>query len=144
MSMVTQGSIADLYFGFDTERLLLRLDARGGPLREQLADVEAIRVVFLQPAGFELLVLHPGPQAAAGAIVAARLGDGRGRTPRRRPIRSSSWPSPSAAWAERPTSRSTFTSNCSRSSNRWSASRTKAPSKPTVPSPDYELIMWQA
>ena len=59
MSMVTQGYISDLYFGFDTERLLLRLDVRGGPFREQLADVEAIRVVFLQPAGFELLVSHP-------------------------------------------------------------------------------------
>ena len=54
MSMVTQGYISDLYFGFDTERLLMRLDSRGGPFREQLADVEAIRVVFLQPEGFEL------------------------------------------------------------------------------------------
>ena len=59
MSMVTQGYISDLYFGFDTERLLLRLDARGGPLREQLADVQAIRLVFLQPEGFELIVVHP-------------------------------------------------------------------------------------
>ena len=59
MSMVTQGYISDLYFGFDTERLLLRLDSRGGPFREQLADVDAIRLVFLQPEGFELLVSHP-------------------------------------------------------------------------------------
>ena len=51
MSMVTQGYISDLYFGFDTERLLIRLDSRGGPFREQLADVQAIRVVFLQPRG---------------------------------------------------------------------------------------------
>ena len=59
MSMVTQGYISNLYFGFDTERLLVRLDSRGGPVREQLADVEAIRLVFLQPQGFELLVTHP-------------------------------------------------------------------------------------
>jgi alpha-amylase/alpha-mannosidase (GH57 family) len=59
MSMVTQGHISDLYFGFDTERLLLRLDSRGGPFREQLADVQAIRIVFLKPEGFELHVLHP-------------------------------------------------------------------------------------
>jgi len=59
MSMVTQGYISDLYFGFDRERLLLRLDSRGGPFREQLADVQAIRLVFLQPAGFEVVVVHP-------------------------------------------------------------------------------------
>jgi len=60
MSMVTQGYISDLYFGFDPERLLLRLDARGGPFREQLADVQSVRVVFLQPDGFEVTVLQPG------------------------------------------------------------------------------------
>ena len=59
MSMVSKGHIADLYFGFDTERLMLRLDARGGPFREQLADVDALRVVFVRPEGFELLVTHP-------------------------------------------------------------------------------------
>jgi alpha-amylase/alpha-mannosidase (GH57 family) len=59
MSMVTQGYISDLYFGFDTERLLLRLDSRGGPFREQLADVQAIRLVFLQPEGFEVVIVNP-------------------------------------------------------------------------------------
>jgi alpha-amylase/alpha-mannosidase (GH57 family) len=59
MTMVTQGHISDLYFGFDTERLLLRLDSRGGPFREQLAEVQALRVVFTQPEGFEVVVLHP-------------------------------------------------------------------------------------
>ncbi len=59
MTMVTMGLVSDLYFGFDTERLLLRLDSRGGPFREQLAEVEAIRLVFLQPEGFELIVTRP-------------------------------------------------------------------------------------
>jgi alpha-amylase/alpha-mannosidase (GH57 family) len=59
MSMVTQGFISDLYFGFDNERLLLRLDSRGGPFREQLAEVQAIRFVFSQPEGFEVVVVHP-------------------------------------------------------------------------------------
>ena len=73
MSMVTQGCISDLYFGFDPERLLLRLDARGGPFREQLADVRrACACVFLQPEGFELLVTHPSRKDAGGATVASR------------------------------------------------------------------------
>lgn len=65
MSMVTQGHVADLYFGFDTERLLLRLDSRGGPFREQLADIEALRVVFIEPEGFELLVSRPSQKTPA-------------------------------------------------------------------------------
>jgi alpha-amylase/alpha-mannosidase (GH57 family) len=76
MSMVTQGHISDLYFGFDTERLLLRLDSRGGPFREQLADVQAIRIVFLKPEGFEVHIAHPShkvPEAhlwRQGAVMA--------------------------------------------------------------------------
>ena len=81
MSMVTQGLVSDLYFGFDAERLFLRLDARGGPFREQLAEVEALRVVFVQPEGLELSVAHPEPEGAEGATAAARRADGRG--PRR-------------------------------------------------------------
>ena len=78
------GLLSDLYFGFDTERLLLRLDARGGPFREQLADVEALRIVFFQPAGFELLVSQPGPTAARGPAL-RHDGVMAGPTPRRRP-----------------------------------------------------------
>lgn len=59
MSMAREGLVSDLYFGFDPERLLLRLDARGGPVREQLADVDTVRVVFQQPAGFEVRVSKP-------------------------------------------------------------------------------------
>ncbi|MBU4270469.1 MAG: alpha-amylase/alpha-mannosidase [Planctomycetes bacterium] len=60
MSMGCEGRVSDLYFGFDPERLLLRLDARGGPVREQFADLDALRLVFTQPEGFELLLSHPG------------------------------------------------------------------------------------
>ena len=38
----------------------MRLDARGGPVREQFADVDALRLVFTEPEGYELLVKHPG------------------------------------------------------------------------------------
>ena len=60
MSMVTTASrIESLHFGFDAEQLLLRLDARGGPVREQWVDLEALRITFLEPEGFELLVVRP-------------------------------------------------------------------------------------
>ena len=62
MSMVQEGRVSDVFFGFDTEQLCLRVDARGGTARERLADVDALRIEFLEPAGFELLVSHPSSQ----------------------------------------------------------------------------------
>ncbi len=99
MTRVTQGLATALYFGFDVERLLIRLDVRGRA-RLALAEhgVRAVRIVFLRPAGFETViteldrpqpvarVLHPehaatdaGAEAAIDqileiAITRARLG----------------------------------------------------------------------
>ena len=60
MSMVSEGRLADLYFGFDVDRLFVRCDAHGGTIRERLADVDMLKITFLEPAGFELLVSRPG------------------------------------------------------------------------------------
>lgn len=59
MTMVAAGHVSDLFFGFDQESLFVRLDARGGPVREQLADIDSLRVVFTDPEGFELIVSQP-------------------------------------------------------------------------------------
>ncbi len=147
MSMVTRG----LHL-----RPVLRLRHRAaaaaaatraaGPFREQLADVEALRIVFLQPEGFELLVVASQPAGAGGAAVAPRrAGDGRvaRRGGGRRDLRS--WPFPSAAWPSQDRRAGPLLRRAAaRTSSRWSACRTKGRSKPRVPSPDYELIMWQA
>jgi alpha-amylase/alpha-mannosidase (GH57 family) len=63
MSMVQEGLLSDVYFGFDTERLYLRLDARGGAVRERLADIDTLKVRFFEPAGFELVVARPSWQS---------------------------------------------------------------------------------
>lgn len=62
MSMVQDGRLAGLHFGFDPERLLLRFDARGGTVRERLADVDTLRVAFSEPQDFELLISRPSWQ----------------------------------------------------------------------------------
>jgi alpha-amylase/alpha-mannosidase (GH57 family) len=57
MARVTQGPIKSVQFGFDLERLLIRvdLDGRAGPmLRER--DVDAVVVTFLAPAGCKLMI----------------------------------------------------------------------------------------
>ncbi len=60
MAMAREGLIESVYFGFGLDRFCLRLDARGGSVRERLAQAEAIRVVFLQPRAIELLIKNLG------------------------------------------------------------------------------------
>ncbi|MEX0978579.1 MAG: glycoside hydrolase family 57 protein, partial [Pirellulales bacterium] len=65
MSMAESQRIEMVFFGFDEARLLLRFDVQG-TVRDRLADVETLRVVLVEPAGFELLVSNaaqPKPKA---------------------------------------------------------------------------------
>ncbi len=68
MSMVAPGRIESLYFGFDLDRLFLRIDPHGGPAREQFVDIDAVRVSFHKPDHFELLVVRPSQQAPVAQL----------------------------------------------------------------------------
>jgi alpha-amylase/alpha-mannosidase (GH57 family) len=81
MARVTRGPMKDLFFGFNVATLLLRLDF-DEPARDALAEFDALRVGFVEPAGYELVIerpasprrsvhlLHQGkPVSAAGVVV---------------------------------------------------------------------------
>ncbi|MEN6557031.1 MAG: glycoside hydrolase family 57 protein, partial [Thermoguttaceae bacterium] len=143
MSMVTQGVISDLYFGFDPERLLLRLDSRGGSFREQLAEIPSLRLVFLQPEGFELLVSHPsrrepevrlwrdGEVVAGSHAVAAADQLFELALPFRSLGRKTDEPVH-------------FYVELMKDDQPVERIPHEGAIETTVPSPDYELIMWQA
>jgi len=59
MTLVARGLMNCVWFGFDALRLLVRIDAQGGPARERLADVERLRIGFVDPAEREIVVLEP-------------------------------------------------------------------------------------
>jgi len=143
MAMVAEVLVSDFYFGFDTERLLLRLDARDGPFREQLAEVEMLRIVFLQPEGFELLVSHPAwkepilqlyhddvPVAESGAEAAVDV-----LFELAVPFRSL------ALSTEEPVH---FYIELIANERSLERIPHEGVIETFVPSPDYELIMWQA
>ena len=143
MAMAAERFVSDLHFGFDAEHLFLRLDARGGPFREQMAEVQTLRVVFLQPEGFELLVSHPAwkepilqlyhndvpvaesdVRAAADSLFELSI-----------PFRSL------ALSTDEPVH---FCVELLRDEQSLERIPHEGAIETAVPSPDYELIMWQA
>lgn len=143
MSMVQEGRLAALHFGFDPERLLIRLDPRNGTARERLADVDTLRIAFLEPEGFELLVSHPawqepilqlyhrdvpvaesGVTAAADAILEAAI-----------PLRSLG-----AAVGDS----IQFVVELMRQERSEERLPHEGAIETRVPSPEFELMMWQA
>jgi len=143
MNIAGEGLVSDLYFGFEPDRLAVRLDARGGPVRERLAEVERLRLVFFQPEGFELAVLRPAERSPAvevyrngapvpptGAQAAAEL------------ILEIAVPFASLAV----TTNDPIQFYCELVADGRAIERIPAEGaiETAVPSPDYELIMWQA
>jgi hypothetical protein len=75
MAMVTRGPLKELYFGFNLRSLLIRIDF-DTPARVALADYDAVRIGFVEPAGYAVLVpLRADPQA--GSAPAGGVGEGR-------------------------------------------------------------------
>ena len=143
MSMVADGRIADVYFGFDAERLFLRFDTAGGTARERLVDVDTLKITFLEPAGYELLLARPGWQdpiaqlyhndvamavsgveAAADTILEVAI--------------------PFSALAVSVDAPVQFAVELLQGEQSIEKVPHEGAIETTVPSPDYEMIMWQA
>jgi alpha-amylase/alpha-mannosidase (GH57 family) len=61
MALVTPGPLKELYFGFTQQALLVRVDCFGAA-KDELANL-AMRIGFLEPAGFELRINPPRPDS---------------------------------------------------------------------------------
>ena len=59
MAQAAKGPLRELYFGFDARTLFVRIDC-DRPAHDALADFDALRLYFVEPAGWEVLVQHPG------------------------------------------------------------------------------------
>ena len=58
MAMVTHGPITDVYFGFNLEALLIRIDF-DRPAKTTLAEFDALRIGFVEPHDLELRIDKP-------------------------------------------------------------------------------------
>jgi alpha-amylase/alpha-mannosidase (GH57 family) len=59
MAMAMMGPLRDVYFGFDLDRLLVRVDC-DGPAKAALADCDVWRIGFVEPGGWEVRIEAPG------------------------------------------------------------------------------------
>ncbi|HWE40726.1 MAG TPA: glycoside hydrolase family 57 protein [Isosphaeraceae bacterium] len=77
MTLVSQGPLRSIWFGFDADRLLIRVDA-DGPARERLAAADRLRVGFVDPADWEVVVDAPAEPRPSARIqhAGARSGGG--------------------------------------------------------------------
>jgi len=60
MTLVSKGPLQTVWFGFDADRLLVRVDAEGGPARERLGEAGRVRIGFIEPTGVEIEVERLG------------------------------------------------------------------------------------
>ena len=142
MTLAEAQRIERLHFGFESDRLLLRFDALGR-VRQRLADIDTLRIAFSSPAGFELLLSRPGTarpavqlfqndvpasaaevEAAADAILEIAI-----------PWRSLAVDSGAAV---------RFYAELIRDGQSIERVPHAGTIDACVPSPDYELMMWQA
>jgi alpha-amylase/alpha-mannosidase (GH57 family) len=64
MALSRKGAIKEMYFGFNVPSLFVRVDFHA-PARKALADFDALRLTFVEPAGWEVRVLRPARQDQA-------------------------------------------------------------------------------
>jgi alpha-amylase/alpha-mannosidase (GH57 family) len=67
MTLVAQGILRQIWFGFSPDRLLIRVDTEG-PARERLAGVDRLRVGFVDPADWEIVIHDPSAPHPVGHI----------------------------------------------------------------------------
>jgi alpha-amylase/alpha-mannosidase (GH57 family) len=68
MAQAMKGPLTDLWFGFDLDRLLIRVDC-DAPARTALAEADQLRIGFVEPPGFEVQIDAPGQPGQEARVV---------------------------------------------------------------------------
>ncbi len=68
MALVAKSLLQCIWFGFSPDRLLIRVDTEGGPAAERLACASRLRIGFVEPADWEVVVVDPSGARPVGFI----------------------------------------------------------------------------
>ena len=143
MAMATRGPLTRLYFGFDGDGCWCGSTPGAAQCAERLAGVDLLRIAFFQPQGFELLISHPNwqepivqlyhddvPVSESGVLAAGDV------------ILEVAIPLSSlAAATDDPVQ---FYIELIKQEAAADRAPTEGAIETTVPSAEFELIMWQA
>jgi alpha-amylase/alpha-mannosidase (GH57 family) len=142
MTLVTEGLIRDVHFGFDEKRLMLRLDT-AKRVKDNLGDVDELRVRFLEPQGTEIRIsgfrdnsvsakLYRNERASSKTVVDVAVGQ----------ILELSVPF--ADLKRKPEEPLHFFVEAFSEGQSVDRAPSEGAIQTVVPSPDFEMIMWQA
>jgi alpha-amylase/alpha-mannosidase (GH57 family) len=67
MALAMKGPLVDLYFGFDLDRLFIRIDC-DEPAKSALDEFDQLRIGFVEPAGYEVRIDSPGGRAQSAGL----------------------------------------------------------------------------
>jgi alpha-amylase/alpha-mannosidase (GH57 family) len=142
MTLVTEGIIREVYFGYDASRLAIRMDTARAA-RDDLHTVGEIRIRFAEPRGFEIRVTDP-----ALATVAAELYRDREPVPGAKVEVSTGsifeLTVPFDDLLLNPDDPIHFCVEVFSQGQSVDRAPREGTIETLVPGPDYELIMWQA
>jgi alpha-amylase/alpha-mannosidase (GH57 family) len=142
MTLVSEGVIREMYFGFDVELLMIRVDTARSA-KDELSRVEEVRVTFLEPQGFEVRMREPGRPTMQTALYKNR------ELVKSAPVRAAAGQIlevtiPFADLGVIPEAPVHFCVDVINDGQSIDRAPREGAIELRVPSPDYEQIMWQA
>ncbi len=143
MTLVTRGALHSVWFGFDAARLLIRVDTEGGPARERLKEADRLRIGFVDPAEREIVVMEPSATHPAAFLHQAGRPAANGTTVEVATGSVFELALPFARLDLAPGDPIRFYVELLKADSSLDRAPREGIFELTVPSPDFERIMWQ-
>ncbi len=143
MTLVARGVLRAVWFGFDAERLLIRVDTEGGPARERLAEADRLRIGFVDPAETEIVVMEPAAARPVAYLNRAGCPSINGDTVQVATGSILELAVPFARLDRAPGDPIRFYVEVFQGDSSLDRRRARASSSWSTPSRDFERIMWQ-
>jgi alpha-amylase/alpha-mannosidase (GH57 family) len=142
MALVAQGVLRSIWFGFTAERLLVRVDTEG-PARERLQAADRLRIGFVDPHDWEILVQAPAQPRPVACINHRGQPSSNGSTVEVATDRILELAAPFGRLGLKPGDPVRFYVELLAGDSSLDRAPREGIFELNVPSPDFERIMWQ-
>jgi hypothetical protein len=142
MTLVSQGPLQAVWFGFSVDRLLVRVDT-DGPAAERLAGVDRLRVGFVDPAEWEVVVRDPAEPRPTAIINHAGAPSSNGTTVEVATDRILELAVPFGRLGLRANDPIRFYVELMSGESSLDRAPREGVFELAVPTPDFERVMWQ-